>query len=151
MWDAYVATGGATSGVDPVGIEAFGDSPQLADELLGLVLAGRKRGTATLEAELGASGDPAPAVGDHWVMCDGAGAPRCVLRTTKVDAVRFDDVDESFARTEGEGDLSLEQWREGHRRYWQRVAARVGVPFGPDSIVLAERFVVVWPPEVADR
>ncbi|MGP7961396.1 ASCH domain-containing protein [Sanguibacter sp. A247] len=151
MWRAYAASGAVPADTRPVGIESFGDSPRLADELLHLVLTGAKRGTATLEAEVTAGGETAPAVDDHWVMCDGAGMPRCVLRTTTVEAVRFDEVDEDFARAEGEGDLSLESWREGHERYWKRAAVRLGVPFGPGSIVIAERFVVVWPPEVADH
>ncbi|QIK83327.1 ASCH domain-containing protein [Sanguibacter sp. HDW7] len=150
MWDAYVATGAVPAGTAPVAFDVFGDGPALADELLGLVLEGRKRGTATLEAEVTHVGEIAPAVGDHWVMCDGSGVPRCILRTTAVDAVPFDDVGEDFARSEGEGDGSLATWRAGHRAYWERMSVRTGVPFGGDSIVLAERFTVVWPPEVAD-
>ena len=150
MWGAYVATGAVPAGTLPVGVEAFGDGPALADELIALVLAGRKRATATLVAELELADEAPPAVGDHWVMCDGAGAPRCVLRTTSVDAVRFDAVDEDFARAEGEDDGSLVAWRAGHRAYWERVSARTGVPFDGSSVVLAERFTVVWPPEVAD-
>jgi len=41
---------------------AFGDSPKLADELLGLVLGGRKRATDDLVSEFEARGEKIPEV-----------------------------------------------------------------------------------------
>lgn len=151
MWDAYVAS--LPAGRPAPGtwvVDSFGDSPALADELLGLVLEGTKRATAALAVEYELAGNPVPAAGDHWVVCDGAGTPRAVLRTTEVRHVPFRDVDAQLARDEGEGDRSLEWWRREHRRYWERVGAESGFELSETSVVVAERFCVVWPPDVAD-
>ncbi len=56
--------------------ETFGDSPELADELLELVINGPKRATAGAVADYEAAGDPIPTAGSVWIACDGAGAPR---------------------------------------------------------------------------
>jgi uncharacterized protein YhfF len=36
----------------------------------------------------------------------------------RVEIVAFIDVPFSFAQAESEGDESIEEWREGHRRFW---------------------------------
>lgn len=87
---------------------AFGDSPELADELLALVLAGSKRATCSSLASCEA--DIMPSVGEISVILDGAGVARCVIRTTQVDVMPFEHVSEDFARAEGEGDLTYEWW-----------------------------------------
>jgi uncharacterized protein YhfF len=120
-------------------------------ELLGLVLAGTKRATAALVAEFTAAGDPLPRVGGHWIACDSAGLPRVVLRSTELRLGGFASADAAFARDEGEGDLSLEYWREGHLRYWKRVCAGLGLEWSEELEIVFERFAVVWPPEHADR
>ena len=97
----------------------FGDSPTMATELGLLVRDGPKRATAGLVAEY-AEGEPLPAVGDYSVILDGDGAAVCVIRTTAVEIRRFDEVDADFAWTEGEGDRTLADWREGHIRFFER-------------------------------
>ena len=94
---------------------SFGDSSDLADALLALVLSGEKTATCW-DAELG----PQTEVGKLMSACDGQGYPQAVLRTQALIQKRFCDVDDQFARKEGEGDLSLAWWREAHERYFRR-------------------------------
>jgi uncharacterized protein YhfF len=54
---------------------AFGDNPRLADELLRLVLDGKKRGAADLLAEFEHRGEPVPEVGGYSVAPGDAGNP----------------------------------------------------------------------------
>lgn len=123
----------------------FGDSPALADELLALVIGGGKRATCGLPDP-----DEPVEVGGHWVVADGAGAPRVVLRTTQVSHGPLRSGDDAFARDEGEGDLSRAYWLDAHRRYFRR-ALGVGDDADVDDVdVVFERFSVVWPPEHAD-
>jgi uncharacterized protein YhfF len=35
-----------------------------------------------------------------------------------VETVAFIDVPWAFAQAEAEGDVSLDAWRDGHRRFW---------------------------------
>ena len=134
---------------DRYDVVAFGDSPEQADELVGLVVAGVKRATAGSLRSFTDS-EPVPQVGDHVVAVDGGGHPRCVWRTTDVEIKPLDQVDERFAWDEGEGDRSLAYWRDAHDRYFRREAARDGVEFEPAMMTVFERFTIVWPPELAD-
>ena len=117
---------------------AFGDGPALADELGALVVAGRK--TATCWAAV--QGNPTH-VGKRMVMLDGQGRGWAVLETLELARLRFDEVDADHARDEGEGDLSLEDWRAGHQDYFTREGT-----FAPDMPLWCERFKVV---EILDR
>ena len=82
---------------------AFGDSPALADELLALVLIGRKTATCWAAAE----GDKGVVVGKRWIVNDGQGRSRAVIETVELERRRFEEVGEGFAFDEGEGDRSF--------------------------------------------
>lgn len=140
-----VVTGPGVAATVPPPAWSFGDDPRLADELLALVLDGSKTGTSSSVAELEAAGEPLPRPGDLSIILDGSGDPRALIRTTQVDVVPFDAVDAEFARLEGEDDLSLESWREGHERYFRRVLATWGVEFSADLPVVLERFELLHP------
>jgi uncharacterized protein YhfF len=151
MWAAYAAARPEAVRACPEHtVGWFGDSVALSNELLQLVLRGRKRATASLVADFAADGEDLPRIGSHWIACDGDGVPRAVLRSTELRIGTFGDADEGFARDEGEDDGTLESWREGHRRYWERTAAARGATWSEDDEIVFERFAVVWPPEHAD-
>jgi len=114
----------------------FGDSAEMADELLTLVLAGGKRATCSSLAACEA--DIMPTEGEVSVILDGAGEPRCAIRTTQVEIMAFEDVSEDFARAEGEGDLSYEWWRDAHEAYYRREGS-----WSPGMKVVCERFELV--------
>lgn len=113
---------------------SFGDNPTMANELLGLVLEGRKTATAwaAVHGPLGTK------VGQRMIVKDGQGRPRVVIETTQLTRLRFDEVDESFAHDEGEGYGSLDYWREAHAAYFRREGT-----FSQNMEVYAERFKVV--------
>ena len=122
----------------------FGDSERLANELAQLVLAGTKRATAGLLWANEAEGKPVPRAGDLSVVTDWSGRPLCVMETTRVDIVPFDQVSDEFAAVEGEGDGSLAYWRRGHDAYFKRECARLGRAPEPDMPVVCERFLGVF-------
>ena len=124
---------------------SFGVTPSEADELVELVLHGPKRATAALVAEFESESAPLPAFGGHSVVLDGAGRPRCVLRTTDVRTGPLVSVDDSFAWDEGEGDRSRDWWLAAHRRYVDRVSTALAVPGGDEAPMVFERFELVWP------
>jgi uncharacterized protein YhfF len=112
---------------------SFGDGPALADELAGLVLAGRKTATCWSAAD-GALTE----IGKRMVMLDGAGRPRAVIETVELTQRRYDEVDAAFASDEGEDDRTLGSWRRAHRNYFTRLGQ-----FAPDMLLYCERFRVV--------
>ncbi|MEF8973583.1 MAG: ASCH domain-containing protein [Haloarcula sp.] len=125
------------------GVVSFGDSPELADTLADLVYVGEKTATAEAKWTFEANGEPLPEPGDHWVVLDGSGEPRCVIRTTTVEVVPFVDVGPEHAAAEGEGDGSLAYWRLSHVRYYRRTLPD-GRSFDRELPVVCERFEVVY-------
>lgn len=126
------------------GAWAFGATPDHADSLLALVLAGVKTGTASSQWDYDETGDPEPYVGELSIILDGSGAPRAVLETTAVRIVPFDEVTDEHAHAEGEGDRTLTYWRESHERYW-RAHSENPRGFEADMPIICERFRVVHP------
>ncbi|WP_213286676.1 ASCH domain-containing protein [Bradyrhizobium sp. sGM-13] len=112
---------------------AFGDGPELADELLDLVIKGVKTATCSTEDEPNTS-----TPGERWIVVDGRGTPRCVIETAEVTYRRFGEVDAAFAYEEGEGDRSLAYWRKAHRTYFGRQGK-----FREDMMLMCERFRLV--------
>ena len=112
---------------------AFGDAPEMADELLDLVLRGIKTATCSTQDE------PKTSVpGERWIVLDGQGAPRCVIESTEVTYRPNSEVDAKFTFEEGEGDRSLKYWREAHRDYFSRQGR-----FSEDMVLMCERFRLV--------
>lgn len=144
FWNRFVAT----QAVDPTPrlLEAFhfDDNQPSADELAELVLSGRKRATAGLLWVYEDSGNRVPQPRDLSVVTRFDGTPVCVIESTRVDIVPYDQVTEEFAAAEGEGDATLRQWRDDHWRYFGRVCAGLGREPSLDMPVVCERFEVVF-------
>lgn len=140
--DAFVAAAREATGepIEDFDAFAFGDSPPMANALATLVAAGRKRATASLLAAYEANGEPLPLVGGMSVVLDGAGRPAALIRTREVTINAFLEVDDAFARDEGEGDLSLRHWREAHRAFF----ARSDPDFSESSPIVCERFEPIY-------
>jgi uncharacterized protein YhfF len=128
----------------PLDAFAFGDGGALADELAELVVNGPKRATVGWIAEAETLGEHLPKPGDYWIILDGAGRPRCTIRTAETFEAPLLAVDDRFAWDEGEGDRTRAWWLEAHRRYFARRAAELGLAFDEAaSPLLYERFEVV--------
>ena len=144
FWGRFVKASGA---IDPARFYeafSFGDNEQLATSLAALVLDGTKRATAGSMWSFEAAGKRAPRQGDLSVVTSWAGTPLCVIETTRVDIVLFDEVTAEFAATEGEGDGSLAYWRRGHQEYFTRECTRIGRAFTGVMPVACERFKVIF-------
>jgi uncharacterized protein YhfF len=124
---------------------AFGDGARMADELGGLVLSGVKTATAGLPWEDEHFGWQTPSVGDKTIILDGENQPLCVIETIEVAVKPFDAVDEAFARLEGEGFESVDDWRRAHWRYFSRRCAEIGREPSEQMPVLCQQFRVVYP------
>lgn len=123
---------------------AFGATPEQADTLLALVLDGTKTATAGAQWDYEAASEPLPAVGDLSIVLDGRGHPRALIEVRQVDVVPFADVDAEHARLEGEGDLSLQYWREVHRTFFTEHATH-DQGFSEQMPVVLERFRLLYP------
>lgn len=142
-WENFLAAHPSYRG-KPYIVEPFGDNPALADELGNLVLSGRKSATCSAVWDFEAKGEPLPQVGTLWLVLDGRGEPMCVVETIEATIRTYNEVDEDFARAEGEDDLTLASWREGHRRFFTRTLATIGRDFSEDMPLICERFRVIY-------
>jgi len=146
FWNRYLhatSVGNIPGGADTVPPAwCFGDTVELADELIALVVQEQKSATAGALAEYEAAGDPLPAVGDLSIVTDGRMRPRALLETTEIRIGPLSSVDQQFAWDEGEGDRTREWWLDAHTWYFTRSFARLGQEFHPDVAVVFERFVM---------
>jgi len=117
----------------------------LADELLALVLTGQKQATCELKHWFDSRDIELPKPGDHWIILNGKGEPRCIVETTRIDLCPVQDVDAKFAWDEGEGDRSLSYWKTAHDAYYHRQAKQDGFFYSEDMICVCERFKRGWP------
>ena len=124
--------------------EGWGDGPEMADELGALIAEGIKTGTCSALWEWEAEGNPIPTTDLVTIVLDGRGEPLCIVETTEVFIRNYNEVDAEFARSEGEGDLSLEYWREAHRNFFSRTLSKIGKEFSEEMPLVCERFRVIY-------
>lgn len=145
FWTRVVASGVVDpSTLLPSVVEPFGDSRELADELLALVVDGPKRATAAALADLEQDETALPVPGGMSIATDGQGRARAVLRTTDVRVGPLSSVDDAFAWDEGEGDRTRRTWLADHEDFFERFLPTIGLAFEPDMLTVFERFEVLY-------
>ncbi|MGM0123880.1 hypothetical protein IGI37_001254 [Enterococcus sp. AZ194] len=83
----------------------------MADELAELVIQGTK--TVTTSAfPLYEIKEELPAVDEYSVILAGSDNPKAIIRTNKVELRPFNQISETYAFLEGEGDKSLAYWKK---------------------------------------
>jgi uncharacterized protein YhfF len=143
FWQKFLNDTGRNPDARPFECFHFELSERLANELLALVLSGKKRATASSLRSFEAQGAPPPRPGDLSVVTDWDGNPRCVIETTAVAVLPFRDVTFEICRREGEDD-NLESWRRGHTRFFAEEGKALGYEFSDDMPVVFEDFRVVY-------
>jgi uncharacterized protein YhfF len=145
FWGRAIAMGAvAAASPLPALIEPFGDSAELADELIDLVVDGPKRATAGAFADLEIEQIAPPEPGQLSIATDGRGRARAVLRTTDVRVGPLSSVDDAFAWEEGEGDRTTASWLAAHEAFFRRYLPTIGVEFHPQMATVFERFEVLY-------
>jgi uncharacterized protein YhfF len=109
---------------------------ELRRQLVDAVLRGEKTATAGLFSEYEAEGERPNAAGDRCVLLGYDDEPVAVVEVTESRVVPAAEIDEQFARDEGEGFDSVEEWRIAHERFFNQ-------PIGPDTRIVAVRFRVL--------
>jgi uncharacterized protein YhfF len=144
-WQTYLATRSNDATVDEIYVaERFGDSPQLANELARLVLAGIKTATCSALWEWEAEGSDLPKVGLKTIVLDGEDRPLCIIETSEVTIRAFCEVDAQFAYDEGEEERSLASWQREHWKYFSRVLPQIDREPTQEMPLVCERFRVIY-------
>ena len=135
-------------GIESLPTAQFGFPGEMRDRLVRAILNGAKTATASLLVEYELEQEPLPVVGGRAAVLDSAGRRVAVIETTDVRVARFADIDLAFARDEGEGFDSVDDWRRAHVRFWEsgEVRAGLGRPdfrVDDDTQVVLERFRLI--------
>ncbi|MBD0709558.1 MULTISPECIES: ASCH domain-containing protein [unclassified Streptomyces] len=111
----------------------------MRNELNSLVLAGAKTATTCLLDEYAEEAEGLEYVGERQALLDDEGRAVATLLYTGVEVKPFGEVTWEHAEAEGEGDASLEAWREVHLRFWERA----GTPVDDRTLLVCLSFRVV--------
>ncbi|MEU2917671.1 ASCH domain-containing protein [Streptomyces sp. NPDC001273] len=122
--------------VDGMRAMELGSPGELRARLNSLVLAGRKTATTGLLAEYAEETEGLEFVGERLALLSDDGRSVATLEITGVEQKPFAQVTWDHALAEGEGDTSLEEWRAGHRRFWERE----GTPVDDDTPLVCLTF-----------
>lgn len=146
MWETYLHSIGETPETTEKQYTAwyFCDNEQDANALAELVKAGQKRATAGALWSFEHEQEPLPQINDYSVIIDWHGTSQCIIHTTSVDVVPFNEVTAEFAQTEGEGDGSLAYWKEVHWQFFTRELAEFSKKPEETMPVVCEEFEVVF-------
>jgi uncharacterized protein YhfF len=109
---------------------------ELRRELVDAVLGGEKTATAGLLEDYEAEGETPEAPGTRCALLGYDDEPVAVVEVTESRIVPAGEIDEQFARDEGEGFESVEDWRVAHERFFERELT-------PETPIVAVRFQVV--------
>ncbi|CAA9239397.1 MAG: hypothetical protein AVDCRST_MAG42-1615 [uncultured Chthoniobacterales bacterium] len=146
MWRSFLHSRGETPETSQLRLSSFHfcDKEHDADLCARLVVAGVKRATSPSLWFFESRAERLPAVGDLHVITNWAGEAQCVVRTTQVEVVPFDQVTEEHAAAEGEGDGTLAWWRRVHWEYYARELSGTQFERRADMPIVCERFERIW-------
>ena len=94
------------------------------------------RGDKTTTTGLPDPDEPVGSPGDRCLLVGFDDEPVGVVELTELRVVPAGEIDLQFARDEGEGFESVEEWREAHERFFEQ-------PLPDDTLVVAVRFRLV--------
>lgn len=109
------------------------------DELLRLVIKGKKRALTKSAANLDSMGGMLPKKGQYSILADSDGIPRCVIKTTSVKLIPFGEITPELAAKDG-GYSSFEEWRAERSRLFAEEGEKLGYEFTQDSTIVFEEF-----------
>lgn len=110
-----------------------------------LVKSGIKRATSSLGWCFTVEDEDYPEEGELDVITNWNEEPQCIIEITSVEVKPFNEVNEAFAFEEGEGDRSIESWRNIHWEFFSEECGRLGLKATESMPVVLQRFKVVYP------
>jgi uncharacterized protein YhfF len=109
---------------------------ELRRQLVDAVLRGEKTATAGLLEEYQAEGETPEPVGTRCALLGYDDEQVATVEVTESRILPAGEIDEQFARDEGEGFETVEDWRVAHERFFGRELT-------PETAIVAVRFRVV--------
>jgi uncharacterized protein YhfF len=121
----------------------FGNTETSANGLAALVVSGHKTATSDLLWTLEMNHKALVRVGDFSIVTDWDEKPVCLIQTTEVRVLPFEQIDAQFAYDYGEGARTLEWWKREMWRYYDGECKQIGREATSDMPLVCERFRVI--------
>lgn len=109
------------------------------EKLISLVLSGEKRATTSLYNEYIKNKEPLPKIHQRSIILHEDNTDACLIEIENVIITEFKNITEEFAFIEGEGDKSLEYYRNEHYKIFKNIDSN----FSDESKVVFEIFRVI--------
>ncbi len=115
----------------------FGTPGPMRIRLNDFIINGNKRATAgLLKEDYMDEGEEIEFVGEHLAILDNDKKQIGIIKVTKVEVLKFKDVPTELALAEAEGDLSGDDFRQSHSKFWNSV----GIEVKPETKVVTVYF-----------
>lgn len=109
------------------------------EKLISLVLSGDKRATTSLYSEYIEDKEPLPKISERSIILHDDNTYACLIEVENVIITEFKNITEELAFIEGEGDKSLEYYRNEHYKIFKKIDSN----FNDESKVVFEMFKVI--------
>ena len=117
----------------------LGEPGELRSRLIDLIVNGNKRATAgALEWDY-EPGELIEAVGEKFAVVGNNNEHVATIEITRVEVSRFADVPDEFALAEAEGDLTGDDFRDSHLKFWNEC----GYDINDDSKIVLAYFELI--------
>lgn len=115
----------------------FGTSGAMRNRLNDLIINGNKRATAgLLKEDYIDEGEEIEFAGERLAILDNDQKQIGIIKVRRVEVLEFKDVPTELALAEAEGDLSGDDFRQSHSKFWNSV----GVEVKPETKVVTVYF-----------
>lgn len=142
-WERFLKETGRDSDERCAGDLNFEAKDFVGDELVSLVVSGKKTAFFSSYATFAIDGEPLPVSGELYIVVDRADNPRCVIELQSVEVIPFNEITWEMAKQEGE-DENMTGWRNKEQEYLEEEGAVLGFSFTPDIKLVFQTFRVVY-------
>lgn len=144
MWGDFLDAHLEYAFVESPKVIHFFDNEKDANHSLELVLNNTKKAMSHSLLGLQNRNEPLPKIGSFIVLTDWEGTAKCIVKTTAVKLKPLFSIDVDYAELEGEGDKSLDQWKNMYLNYFTRELAPFGRVPKESMIVVCVTFEKVY-------
>jgi len=143
FWKRFLATKDLPK--DTLYLEAFHFelTKKSANDLLKLVLEGKKKATASSLEAYRKENEKLPIPGDYSIVTDFDGNPYGVIWTTAVTILPYRFITFDICKREGEDD-TLESWQKNHKKFFSEEGKIIGYKFTEHMLVVFEDFELLY-------
>ena len=142
-WNKFLSETGRSPDDKCAGDIGFEAKGFVGDELLTLVLAGKKTALFSSYSTFAIDNEPLPVSGELYLVLDRAGQPQCVIEFENIQILPYNEVTWEMAKLEGE-DENLDAWKERQKEYLEEEGNILGFDFSPDIKLVFQEFKVVY-------